>query len=128
MSADPADINVLPEYKNDPRVVSNLFDGVNATCDDQHLWLAPYSRRRRNVVWLTFDAPRAVGVVRVWNYNKSRIHSFRGARLMEIRLDDALIFRGEVNKARATYTPRVCATYTPRVRAAWADPAWSVCL
>ena len=31
ISADPADINVLPEYKNDPRVVSNLIDGVNKT-------------------------------------------------------------------------------------------------
>jgi hypothetical protein len=26
-------------------------------------------------------------MLRVWNYNKSRIHSFRGARLLEIRLD-----------------------------------------
>ena len=29
--ADPADINVLPEYSCDPRVVSNLLDGKCAT-------------------------------------------------------------------------------------------------
>ena len=29
--ADPADINVLPEYSSDPRVVQNLLDGVNRT-------------------------------------------------------------------------------------------------
>ena len=36
---------------------------------------------------------------RIWNYNKSRIHSYRGARFLEISLDDCLIFRGEVAKA-----------------------------
>ena len=37
--------------------------------------------------------------MRLWNYNKSRIHSFRGARFVELRLDQHLIFRGEINKA-----------------------------
>ncbi len=43
ISADPPDINVLPGYTNDPRTVDNLLDGVNDTCDDMHLWLAPFS-------------------------------------------------------------------------------------
>ena len=30
--ADPPDINVLPEYGNDPRTVDNLLDGHNHTC------------------------------------------------------------------------------------------------
>ena len=30
------------------------------------------------------------------NYNKSRIHSFRGVRLVDITLDDDLIFQGEI--------------------------------
>ena len=30
------------------------------------------------------------------NYNKSRIHSFRGVRLVDITLDDNLIFQGEI--------------------------------
>lgn len=33
ISADPADINTLPEYENDPRTVDNLLDGINHTCD-----------------------------------------------------------------------------------------------
>ncbi len=37
--ADPPDINILPEYTNDPRTVDKLFDGVNNTCDDMHVWL-----------------------------------------------------------------------------------------
>lgn len=35
----------------------------------------------------------------IQNYNKSRIHSFRGAKDIEIHLDDFLVFRGEIAKA-----------------------------
>ena len=31
ISADPADINILPGYDKDPRVVENLIDGINRT-------------------------------------------------------------------------------------------------
>jgi hypothetical protein len=43
ITADPPDINVLPEYGSDPRTVDNLLDGVNWTCDDMHVWLAPFT-------------------------------------------------------------------------------------
>ena len=38
-------------------------------------------------------------MMRIWNYNKSRIHSFRGARYVEIKLDDQFIFKGEIQRA-----------------------------
>ncbi len=38
-------------------------------------------------------------LLRIWNYNKSRIHSYRGARFVEVSLDDCFIFRGEIAKA-----------------------------
>ncbi len=38
-------------------------------------------------------------MIRIWNYNKSRIHSYRGARLLTCELDGELIFRGEIQKA-----------------------------
>lgn len=97
--ADPADINVLPEYGHDVRVVSNLFDGTLRTCDDAHLWLAPFTPGRRNLIFVDMGGAVGISMVRVWNYNKNRTHSFRGARLLEMRLDGNLIFRGEVNKA-----------------------------
>jgi hypothetical protein len=99
VTADPADINVLPEYGHDVRVVANLFDSTYRTCDDAHLWLAPFTPGARNLIFIDLGSARTLSMVRVWNYNKSRIHSFRGARLIEIRLDGALVFRGEVNKA-----------------------------
>ena len=97
--ADPADINVLPEYGHDERVVSNLFDGTLRTCDNSHLWLAPFTPGRRNYIFIDLGFPRTLSMLRVWNYNKSRIHSFRGAKFLEVRVDGVLVFRGEVNKA-----------------------------
>ena len=97
--AEPADVNVLPGYGSDPRVVANLFDGALATCDDHHLWLAPFTAGARHTVDVDLRSLHRLSLVRIWNYNKSRIHSFRGARHVEIALDGAPIFRGEINKA-----------------------------
>ncbi|XP_035987908.1 katanin-interacting protein isoform X1 [Fundulus heteroclitus] len=100
--AEPPDINVLPAYGKDPRVVTNLIDGVNRTQDDMHLWLAPFSPGRTHAVFLDFAAAHQIAMIRVWNYNKSRIHSFRGAREVEMLLDGRCIFRGEIAKASGT--------------------------
>eukprot|EP01042_Synura_sphagnicola_P003665 gene3665-4572_t len=53
--ANPADINVLPEYDNDPRTVDNLLDGVNFTCDDLHAWLAPFTRGEDHLITIEMD-------------------------------------------------------------------------
>jgi len=50
-----------------------------------------------------------ISLIRIWNYNKSRIHSFRGARTVEASLDDKLIFRGEIRKSPGnTKDPEQC--------------------
>ncbi|KAJ3607721.1 hypothetical protein NHX12_024772 [Muraenolepis orangiensis] len=100
--ADPPDINVLPAYGTDPRVVGNLVDGVHRTQDDMHLWLAPFTSGRSHVLYLDFGAACQVAMIRVWNYNKSRIHSFRGVKEVEMLLDGRCIFRGEIAKASGT--------------------------
>ncbi len=38
-------------------------------------------------------------MIRVWNYNKSRIHSFRGVKDVILSLDGESIFAGEIQKA-----------------------------
>ncbi|XP_038585886.1 katanin-interacting protein isoform X1 [Micropterus salmoides] len=100
--ADPPDINILPAYGKDPRVVTNLIDGVNRTQDDMHLWLAPFTSGCSHTIFLDFGAPYQVAMIRVWNYNKSRIHSFRGVKEVEMLLDGRCIFRGEIAKASGT--------------------------
>ncbi|XP_050922117.1 katanin-interacting protein isoform X2 [Lates calcarifer] len=102
ISADPPDINILPAYGKDPRVVTNLIDGVNRTQDDMHLWLAPFTPGRSHTIFMDFGAPNQVAMIRVWNYNKSRIHSFRGVKEVEMLLDGRCIFRGEIAKASGT--------------------------
>uniref|UniRef100_A0A8C8JQI4 KATNIP domain-containing protein n=1 Tax=Oncorhynchus tshawytscha TaxID=74940 RepID=A0A8C8JQI4_ONCTS len=102
IQADPPDINVLPAYGKDPRVVANLIDGINRTQDDMHLWLAPFTQGMSHVIYLEFTGPCQVAMIRVWNYNKSRIHSFRGVKEAEMLLDGRCIFRGEIAKASGT--------------------------
>jgi hypothetical protein len=96
---DPHSINVLPEYKDDPRTADKIMDNVNCTKDDVHMWLAPFTEGCSHIINITFDAPVTISMIRVWNYNKSRVHSFRGARQIDMQLDGIPIFRGEVRQA-----------------------------
>ncbi|XP_075420768.1 katanin-interacting protein isoform X1 [Tenrec ecaudatus] len=102
--ADPPDINILPAYGKDPRVVTNLIDGVNRTQDDMHVWLAPFTPGKAHSIAMDFTHPCQVALIRVWNYNKSRIHSFRGVRDVTMLLDTQCIFQGEIAKASGTLT------------------------
>lgn len=100
--ADPADINVLGGDTKDPRVISNVVDGVNRTCDDTHMWLAPYYKGMDHIIDIEFVTPVTLALIRVWNYNKSRVHTARGARMVSMFLDGIPIF--EVN----SLSPNVC--------------------
>ncbi|KAM4697791.1 katanin-interacting protein [Rhinophrynus dorsalis] len=102
IKADPPDINILPEYGKDPRVAANLIDGVNRTQDDMHLWLAPFTPGKLHFINMDFVEPCSIAMIRIWNYNKSRIHSFRGVKDIEILLDSKMIFKGEIAKASGT--------------------------
>ena len=82
--ADPPDINVLPDNEDDPRVVENLLDGVNHTGEDLRAWFAPFTRGHHHV-GLRFTRTTTIAMVRLWNYNKSRIL----AQGSELRGDDS---------------------------------------
>eukprot|EP00736_Rhodelphis_marinus_P013541 Rmarinus@m.24495 len=99
VTANPPDINVLPDYHDDPRTVKNLFDGVCATCDDLHVWLAPFTPGVAHTISIEFPKKQTISCIRIWNYNKNRPHSFRGARHVVVYLDGTTIFSGEIKKA-----------------------------
>nr|CAH7727082.1 unnamed protein product [Callosobruchus chinensis] len=99
ISALPPDINILPECNDDPRIVKNLLDGVNRTQDDMHIWLAPFETGCSHIITIEFAKETTIAMVRIWNYNKSRIHSYRGVRDMVMFLDNRPIFKGEIAKA-----------------------------
>ncbi|NXG66309.1 K0556 protein, partial [Hemiprocne comata] len=102
ITAEPADINILPAYGNDPRIITNLIDGVNRTQDDMHLWLAPFTPGKPHFIFIDFVNACQVAMIRIWNYNKSRIHSFRGVKDIVMVLDKQCIFKGEIAKASGT--------------------------
>ncbi|NWX19956.1 K0556 protein, partial [Aegotheles bennettii] len=102
ITAEPPDINILPAYGNDPRIITNLIDGVNRTQDDMHLWLAPFTPGKRHFIFIDFVNSCQVAMIRIWNYNKSRIHSFRGVKDIIMVLDEQCIFKGEIAKASGT--------------------------
>ncbi|KFP29805.1 Uncharacterized protein KIAA0556, partial [Colius striatus] len=101
ITADPPDINILPAYGNDPRVITNLIDGVNRTQDDMHLWLAPFTPGKPHFIFIDFVNSCQVAMIRIWNYNKSRIHK-RGVKDIVMVLDERCIFKGEIAKASGT--------------------------
>ena len=78
VAANPPDVNVLPGpsvarislhalncagQRDDPRVVANLFDGVNRTCDPRHMWLAPFCRGTDHTISITFAAHATIAMV-----------------------------------------------------------------
>ena len=99
ITAEPPDINVLPEYSNDPRTFTNLVNGVNQTCDDVNMWLVPFTSGSSHFVRISLAQHTTIAMIRIWNYNKSRIHSQRGAREISVHLNGKMIFSGEICKA-----------------------------
>ena len=78
--------------------VDKLLDSVNRTHDDNHIWLIKFNRNRVRIV-IEFEKPTVIALIRIWNYNKSRIYSYRGVKDVVLALDDAIIFRGEIAKS-----------------------------
>ena len=68
LSAEPPSVASLPQLRNDPRTVDKLVDGTNASYDDRHMFLSPFTPGRSNAV--TVDLGRhgeAIAAIRLWN-------------------------------------------------------------
>lgn len=108
----------------DPRTLDKLFDGVNDTTDDHHMWLCPFTPGMANALFVWFDEPVALGMVKIWNYSKT---PSRGVEEFEVRnwlscfpstsltnrppqsqlfVDDSLAFKGFLRQAPQQMTHR----------------------
>ena len=63
-------MNALSVGSHDPRVITNVVDGVNRTQDDTHMWLAPFTAGRPHYVYISFEHCTAISVLRIW------VHAF----------------------------------------------------
>uniref|UniRef100_T1JSM6 KATNIP domain-containing protein n=1 Tax=Tetranychus urticae TaxID=32264 RepID=T1JSM6_TETUR len=76
-----------------------LIDGVYRTHDDSHIWMTDYSPFNVTRLVIRFQEKISIVLIRLWNYNKSRIYSYRGIRYVTMNLDGVVIFKGEIAKA-----------------------------
>ena len=102
--------SIASDMRDDPRKVDNLIDGHNYTRDDLHVWLTPLAITAPSprdtqlqgkvkgqpiaVIEIAFKHDVYLSMIRVFNYNKSRTHSHRGAKRCVIYLDRLILFDG----------------------------------
>uniref|UniRef100_A0A3B1IWI2 KATNIP domain-containing protein n=1 Tax=Astyanax mexicanus TaxID=7994 RepID=A0A3B1IWI2_ASTMX len=71
IAAFPDSVNVLDSVCGDVRTPDKLIDGVNSTHDGRHMWLAPVLPGLVNRVYVIFDQPMTVSMIKLWNYSKT---------------------------------------------------------
>jgi hypothetical protein len=92
MEARPRDLNVCG-HTGDPRTLDKLVDGTNATVDDRHMWLIPFTPHGDHTMTIDVGADNIqYAGIKVWNYNKSIDDSHRGVRHVTIEVDGKPVY------------------------------------
>ena len=92
VSADPRDMNSLNGGQgSDYRTLDKLFDSVNNTMDDHHMWLIPFNKGEKHSITIDLGRPMNISGVKFYNYNKSEEDSLRGTKQIIMWLDKKFI-------------------------------------
>ncbi len=96
-------VSILPNCRNDQRTIDKLTNQVNEHFDDFNMWLTPFVNPafeerietnsyqfKHNTIFIHFDETIIISAINFWNYTKT---PKRGAREIEIFLDEALLYR-----------------------------------
>ena len=80
----------------DARSADKLVDGVHDPDLPAHSWLAPFDPGTPQTIAIHFcEAPAVIAALRFWNYAKDPT---RGAKEVEVYLDDRLVWHGFVRR------------------------------
>lgn len=83
--------------RNNEKLINDDFNN----CDEKKQWVCFVGRKFPLEIKLKFKEPQNIALIRVWNYNGSRIHAGKGVKNMLISdySDNKLLFAGCVRKA-----------------------------
>jgi len=94
--AVPESIRHLAGMEKDVRTLDKLFDGVNDTRDDRHMWLVPNTMGEPAQVYICLNEPIGLSMVKIWNYSKT---PGRGVKDFAIFVDDSMVYKGTMRQA-----------------------------
>jgi len=100
---------VVQSEQTDIRTLDKLYNGMNTSYLDEHMWLAPYASDRANFIYVFLDEPVSISRILLFNYTKS---PKRGACDVEILVDDVLVYRGQLRKATNEVETRRSASHS----------------
>mmetsp|Transcript_24306 Transcript_24306/g.33341 ORF Transcript_24306/g.33341 Transcript_24306/m.33341 type:complete len:325 (-) Transcript_24306:506-1480(-) len=85
IEAYPQDLSAIGCF-DDPRIHTNLFNGINHTTLDKYMWLIPFTEGGSHYLQLDCGANAASVVgLRIWNYNKATSEDLlRGCRSIRV--------------------------------------------
>lgn len=90
-------LNPLAEVLRQRYNVANLVNGVVHTTDEHRMYVTPYRNGKHHLVCIGFASTVTISAIRIFNYRGGgRAKTNKGARLVEMTVDDTLIFRGEI--------------------------------
>jgi hypothetical protein len=87
-----------PSIHNDSEFLKKLISEKIYVKDGGNLWMTTFKSGSPLEIGILLPKKTRISMIRIWNYNKSRIHSTRGVRHISIEMDKKIIFLGEVQK------------------------------
>ena len=87
IGALPKDVNTIMNNCGDPRIFENVFNLINETNDDNHMWLTVYNSSAPPYIEISYEEKITISYVKIWNYNKS-IDLCRGVKMIDLIFDE----------------------------------------